>query len=44
MESFKGNLTMTLTRAGITEMVAAENGWTAKQSSEYVELFDERQL
>ncbi len=29
---------MTLTRSSITEMVAAENGWTQKQSSEYVEL------
>jgi len=29
---------MTLTKASITEMVAAENGWTATQSSEYVEL------
>ena len=29
---------MTLTRSSITEMVAAENGWTLKQSSEYVDL------
>jgi integration host factor subunit alpha len=29
---------MTLTRAIITEMVSAENGWTQKQTSEYVEL------
>ncbi len=29
---------MTLTRSSITEMVAAENGWSQKQSSEYVEL------
>ena len=29
---------MTLTKASITEMVAAENGWSQKQSSEYVEL------
>ena len=29
---------MTLTRASIIEMVAAENGWTQKQSSEHVEL------
>ena len=29
---------MTLTRSSITEMVAAENGWTQKQSSEYVGL------
>ena len=29
---------MTLTRASITEMVAAENGWSQKQSSEYVDL------
>ena len=28
---------MTLTKASITEMVAAENGWTQKQSSEYVD-------
>jgi integration host factor subunit alpha len=33
-----GDRTMTLTRASITEMVAAENGWSQKQSSEYVEL------
>lgn len=29
---------MTLTRASIIEMVAAENGWSQKQTSEYVEL------
>ena len=29
---------MTLTKASIIEMVAAENGWTQKQSSEYVDL------
>ena len=32
---------MTLTRASITEMVAAENGWSQKQSSEYVDLLIE---
>ena len=32
---------MALTRASITEMVAAENGWSQKQSSEYVELLIE---
>ena len=32
---------MTLTRLSITEMVAAENGWTQKQSSEYVDLLIE---
>jgi len=37
----KGNPTMTLTRASITEMVAAENGWSQKQSSEYVDLLIE---
>ncbi len=29
---------MTLTGSSITERVAAENGWSQKQSSEYVEL------
>ena len=29
---------MTLTKANIIETVAAENGWTQKQSSEYVDL------
>jgi len=29
---------MTLTKASITEMVAVENGWSQKQSSEYVDL------
>ena len=29
---------MTLTKANIIEKVSAENGWTAKQSSGYVEL------
>ena len=29
---------MTLTKASIIETVFAENGWTAKQSSEYVDL------
>ena len=29
---------MTLTKARITEIVAAENGWSQKQSSEYVDL------
>ena len=29
---------MTLTRASITEMVAAEYVWSQKQSSEYVDL------
>ncbi len=29
---------MTLTKASIIETVSAENGWTQKQSSEYVEL------
>ncbi len=29
---------MTLTKASIIEKVAAENGWSQKQSSEYVEL------
>ena len=29
---------MTLTKASISEMVSAENGWTQKQSIEYVEL------
>ena len=32
---------MTLTRASITEMVATENGWSQKQSSEYVDLLIE---
>ena len=29
---------MTLTKASISEMISVENGWTQKQSSEYVEL------
>ena len=29
---------MTLTKASIIEAVSAENGWTQKQSSEYVDL------
>ena len=29
---------MTLTKARITEMASNENGWTQKQSSEYVDL------
>ncbi len=29
---------MTLTKASIIETVSAENGWSQKQSSEYVEL------
>ncbi len=29
---------MTLTKASIIETMAAENGWTQKQSSEYVDL------
>ena len=29
---------MTLTKARITEIVATKNGWTAKQSSDYIEL------
>ncbi len=29
---------MTLTRASIIDAVSAENGWSQKQSSEYVEL------
>ena len=29
---------MTLTKVSITDMVAAENGWSQKQSSEYVDL------
>jgi integration host factor subunit alpha len=29
---------MTLTKASIIETVSAKNGWTAKQSSEYVDL------
>ena len=29
---------MALTRASIIEAVSARNGWTAKQSSEYVDL------
>ena len=29
---------MTLTKASIIETVSAENGWTSKQSSEYVDL------
>ena len=32
---------MTLTKARITEIVAAENGWSQKQSSEYVDLLIE---
>ena len=32
---------MTLTKASIIEIVSAENGWTAKQSSEYVDLLIE---
>ena len=32
---------MTLTKASIIEMVAAENGWSQKQSSEYVDLLIE---
>ena len=34
----EGGLTMTLTKASISEIVSAKNGWTAKQSSDYVEL------
>jgi hypothetical protein len=33
-----GLMSGTLTKASITEMVAAENGWSQRQSSEYVEL------
>ncbi len=29
---------MTLTKASIIETVSAKNGWTAKQSSEYIDL------
>ena len=29
---------MTLTKARITEIVATKNGWSAKQSSDYIEL------
>ena len=29
---------MTLTRAKIAELVSAENGWSIKQSTEYIEL------
>ena len=29
---------MTLTKSSIIEIVSAENGWTAKQSSEYIDL------
>ena len=29
---------MTLTKARITEIIAAENGWSQKQSSEYIDL------
>ena len=29
---------MTLTKAGIIKIVAAQNGWSQRQSSEYVEL------
>ena len=29
---------MTLTKARVTEIVAAQNGWSQSQSSEYVEL------
>ena len=32
---------MTLTKARITNIVATKNGWSAKQSSEYVELLIE---
>ena len=32
---------MTLTKASIIETVSAENGWTQKQSSEYVDLLIE---
>ena len=32
---------MTLTKASIIETVSTENGWTAKQSSEYVDLLIE---
>ena len=32
---------MTLTRSSITEMLATENGWTQKQSSEYIDLLIE---
>jgi integration host factor subunit alpha len=38
MGKIKGEPSMTLTKASIIEMVAAENGWSQKQSSEYVEL------
>ena len=41
MESLKGNPTMTLTKANIIETVSTENGWTQKQSSEYVALLIE---
>ena len=32
---------MTLTKASVIETVSTENGWTAKQSSEYVDLLIE---
>ena len=32
---------MTLTKAHITEIIAVENGWSQKQSLEYVELLVE---
>ena len=34
----EGDPAMTLTKASIIEMIADENGWSQKQSSEYVEL------
>jgi integration host factor subunit alpha len=35
---------MTFTKASIIETVSTENGWTQKQSSEYVDLFLEIML
>ena len=34
----EGDPTVTLTKASIIEAVSAENGWSQKQSSEFVEL------